>query len=202
MTTKNIFIANMALSDMVLCLFTIPLTVLDLIHTFWPILVSTSITCQLLGSSQSVSLFFSSYAILLIAIDRLLHIVYPHKPQINSTQVKHIDQPSSLDLNDKTISVSLGLHPIFVVFCFCFCFFHTSFPLHKTWNVWRRIRILLRGWVHIYKQFSDVAYIIFHNFLGLAKSWVESYLCEHHLVAAIPTSIHHRLGGLHQVKYV
>ena len=90
MTTKNIFIANMALSDMVLCLFTIPLTVLDLIHTFWPILVSTSITCQLLGSSQSVSLFFSSYAILLIAIDRLLHIVYPYKPQINSTQVNNI----------------------------------------------------------------------------------------------------------------
>ena len=36
-TTRNILIANMAVSDLLLCLFTMPLTMLDLIHNYWPL---------------------------------------------------------------------------------------------------------------------------------------------------------------------
>ena len=36
-TTRNILIANMALSDLLLCMFTMPLTMLDLIHNYWPL---------------------------------------------------------------------------------------------------------------------------------------------------------------------
>ena len=36
-TTRNILIANMALSDILLCVFTMPLTMLDLIHNYWPL---------------------------------------------------------------------------------------------------------------------------------------------------------------------
>ena len=36
-TTRNILIANMAMSDLLLCLFTMPLTMLDLIHNYWPL---------------------------------------------------------------------------------------------------------------------------------------------------------------------
>jgi hypothetical protein len=36
-TTRNILIANMAISDLFLCLFTMPLTMLDLIHNYWPL---------------------------------------------------------------------------------------------------------------------------------------------------------------------
>ena len=34
-TTRNILIATMALSDLLICLFTMPLTMLDLIHNYW-----------------------------------------------------------------------------------------------------------------------------------------------------------------------
>ena len=36
-TTRNILIANMAMSDLLLCLFTMPLTMLDLIHNYRPL---------------------------------------------------------------------------------------------------------------------------------------------------------------------
>ena len=36
-TTRNILIANLALSNIFLCLFTMPLTMLDLIHNYWPL---------------------------------------------------------------------------------------------------------------------------------------------------------------------
>jgi hypothetical protein len=36
-TTRNILIANLALSNILLCLFTMPLTLLDLIHNYWPL---------------------------------------------------------------------------------------------------------------------------------------------------------------------
>ena len=35
--TRNIFILNLALSDIVLCMVTIPLTCMDILHDFWPI---------------------------------------------------------------------------------------------------------------------------------------------------------------------
>ena len=35
LTTRNIFIANLALSDIFLCAFTMPLTLVDLITKFW-----------------------------------------------------------------------------------------------------------------------------------------------------------------------
>jgi hypothetical protein len=35
LTTRNIFIANLAVSDIFLCAFTMPLTLVDLITKYW-----------------------------------------------------------------------------------------------------------------------------------------------------------------------
>ena len=35
MTTRNVFIANLAISDILLCLFTIPLALVDIITAYW-----------------------------------------------------------------------------------------------------------------------------------------------------------------------
>ena len=35
LTTRNIFIANLAVSDIFLCAFTMPLTLVDLVTKFW-----------------------------------------------------------------------------------------------------------------------------------------------------------------------
>ena len=34
-TTRNVFIANLAMADLLLCLFTIPLTLIDLVNKYW-----------------------------------------------------------------------------------------------------------------------------------------------------------------------
>ena len=36
-TPRNILIANIALSDILLCVFTMPLSLLDMIHNYWPL---------------------------------------------------------------------------------------------------------------------------------------------------------------------
>ena len=35
LTTRNVFIANLALSDLMLCMFTMPLSMVDIITNFW-----------------------------------------------------------------------------------------------------------------------------------------------------------------------
>ena len=35
MTTRNVFIANLAISDILLCLFTIPLALVDILTAYW-----------------------------------------------------------------------------------------------------------------------------------------------------------------------
>ena len=35
LTTRNVFIANLALSDLMLCCFTMPLTLVDLVTLYW-----------------------------------------------------------------------------------------------------------------------------------------------------------------------
>ena len=35
LTTRNVFIANLALSDLLLCCFTMPLTLVDLVTLYW-----------------------------------------------------------------------------------------------------------------------------------------------------------------------
>ena len=36
LSTRNVFIANLAISDLLLCTFTMPLTLQDLLTKYWP----------------------------------------------------------------------------------------------------------------------------------------------------------------------
>ena len=103
LTTRNILIANLSISNILLCLFTMPLTMLDLIHTFWPMDSSQviiiqycqlfnfslpqGVLCQLTSASQSTFVFFSSLSVTLIAVDRFLFIIHPKNYQISIRQV-------------------------------------------------------------------------------------------------------------------
>ena len=47
LTARNIFIVNLAISDLLLCIFTMPLTMMDIITKFWilgPTMVKVSCT--------------------------------------------------------------------------------------------------------------------------------------------------------------
>ena len=105
LTTRNIFIATLAVSDILLCSFSMPLTLVDILTNYWTlgqnmaswksslkhpesyVLLLQEILCKLIGAIQSTCVFFSSFSILLIACDRYFFIVHPTRSQITIKQV-------------------------------------------------------------------------------------------------------------------
>ncbi|CAF0758969.1 unnamed protein product [Adineta steineri] len=77
----NSFIVNLALSDLVLCLFTMPLNTyrsLNIYMTFPPAF------CKLADSFPAINVCVSSLTIVAISIHRYLVVCYPHKKLIGS----------------------------------------------------------------------------------------------------------------------
>jgi len=75
-TPRNSFILNLAVSDLLLCIVTTPLTLLDIINEHWP-LGNSALSCKVAGGLQAVSVFVSTISITVIALDRYQLIVYP-----------------------------------------------------------------------------------------------------------------------------
>ena len=74
-TARNLFIINLAASDLLLCVITMPLTCMELLSKYWP-LPSSVLICKIVGSLQAVSVFVSTISITAIALDRYQVIVY------------------------------------------------------------------------------------------------------------------------------
>jgi len=72
----NAFIINLAVSDLLLCLVTMPLTLIELLNDHWP-LGDSVLSCKAAGGLQAVSVFVSTITITVIALDRYQLIVYP-----------------------------------------------------------------------------------------------------------------------------
>ena len=68
-TARNVFIINLAISDLILCLATTPLTLVELLTQYWP-LGDTPFVCKLVGTLQATSIFVSTISITAIALDR------------------------------------------------------------------------------------------------------------------------------------
>ncbi|XP_076461506.1 putative neuropeptide Y receptor 11 [Babylonia areolata] len=75
-TPRNIFIINLAISDLTLCVFTQPLNLYLLIKTQWEL---GSFMCKFVTMFQGTNLFVSTISITAIALDRFQVIVYPTK---------------------------------------------------------------------------------------------------------------------------
>ncbi|XP_054708424.1 neuropeptide F receptor-like [Uloborus diversus] len=73
-TARNVFIINLAISDLILCLFTMPFSLVEIMMKFWPLGV---LTCKLVAGLQATSIFVSAISIAAIALDRYKVIVYP-----------------------------------------------------------------------------------------------------------------------------
>ncbi|KAL8558882.1 hypothetical protein ACOMHN_054313 [Nucella lapillus] len=75
-TPRNIFIINLAISDLTLCVFTQPLNLYLLIKTQWEL---GSFMCKFVTMFQGTNVFVSTISITAIALDRFQVIVYPTK---------------------------------------------------------------------------------------------------------------------------
>ncbi|XP_028967619.1 neuropeptide F receptor [Galendromus occidentalis] len=77
-TARNVYIINLAVSDLILCLFTMPFTLVEIVLRFWPLGKST---CKLVAGLEAISIFVSTISITAIAIDRYQVIVHPSREQ-------------------------------------------------------------------------------------------------------------------------
>ncbi|CAH8452951.1 unnamed protein product [Schistosoma turkestanicum] len=83
-TPRNLFIVNLAISDLILCLFTQPFNLLRILywHYDWKL---GQIMCKSVAVGQATNIFISTISIIAIALDRLQVIVYPTKNTVKNT---------------------------------------------------------------------------------------------------------------------
>ncbi|CAH1783876.1 unnamed protein product [Owenia fusiformis] len=75
-TPRNIFIINLAISDLTLCLLTQPLNMFKMLRKDWPL---GDFMCKMVPMFQGTNVFVSTISITAIALDRFQVIVYPTK---------------------------------------------------------------------------------------------------------------------------
>lgn len=78
-TVTNLFISNLALSDIFLCLFSVPFTPLYTFRGSWS---WGSLLCHIMPFAQGCSVYISTLTLMSIAIDRFFVIIYPFRPRM------------------------------------------------------------------------------------------------------------------------
>eukprot|EP00095_Tigriopus_kingsejongensis_P009521 snap_masked-scaffold561_size136864-processed-gene-0.3 protein:Tk09521 transcript:snap_masked-scaffold561_size136864-processed-gene-0.3-mRNA-1 annotation:"neuropeptide receptor a10" len=78
-TVTNYFILNLALSDIVMCLFSVPFTPLQSFSGQW---MFGEFLCKLFPFSQGVSVYISTLTLTIIALDRFVIIIYPFRARM------------------------------------------------------------------------------------------------------------------------
>lgn len=78
-TVTNLFITNLALSDVLLCVLAVPFTPL---YTFLGKWIFGRTLCHLVPYAQGVSVYISTLTLTNIAIDRFMVIIYPFHPRM------------------------------------------------------------------------------------------------------------------------
>ncbi|GAB0098111.1 neuropeptide F receptor [Sergentomyia squamirostris] len=81
-TVTNLFITNLALSDILLCMLAVPFTPL---YTFLRGWVFGTMLCHLVPYAQGCSVYISTLTLTSIAIDRFFVIIYPFQPRMRLT---------------------------------------------------------------------------------------------------------------------
>lgn len=78
-TVTNLFITNLALSDILLCVLAVPFTPL---YTFLGKWIFGKMICHLVSYAQGASVYISTLTLTSIAIDRFFVIIYPFHPRM------------------------------------------------------------------------------------------------------------------------
>lgn len=78
-TVTNFFIANLAVSDILMCLLAVPFTPL---YTFIGRWVFGAAMCHVVSGAQAVSVYISSLTLTAIALDRYIVIMFPFRERM------------------------------------------------------------------------------------------------------------------------
>ncbi|KAL4609271.1 neuropeptide FF receptor 1-like [Arapaima gigas] len=75
-SVTNLFILNLAVSDLLVGIFCVPTTLIDSLITGWPF---SQFTCTMSNLIQGMSVSASVFTLVAIAVDRFMGIVYPFR---------------------------------------------------------------------------------------------------------------------------
>ncbi|KAF7651833.1 hypothetical protein LDENG_00104840 [Lucifuga dentata] len=78
-TVTNLFILNLAISDLLVGIFCIPTTLVDNLITGWPF---SNVVCKTSGFVQGTSVSASVFTLVAIAVERFRCIVFPLRPKL------------------------------------------------------------------------------------------------------------------------
>ncbi|KAL3076762.1 hypothetical protein niasHS_011499 [Heterodera schachtii] len=118
-SVQNIFILNLAISDVIVCLLSLPFTPVSYIYKEW---LFGSAICHLLPMVQAASVFVSTFSLSAIAIDRYWLVLYPHSNSISHARATAV--AAVLWLFSVLISVPYSIHMTLVEYdgyCGKFC---------------------------------------------------------------------------------
>nr|XP_025045886.1 neuropeptide FF receptor 1-like [Pelodiscus sinensis] len=79
-TVTNLFILNLAISDLLVGIFCVPTTLVDNLITGWPF---SNGVCKMSGLVQGMSVASSVFTLVAIAVDRFRCIIYPFKSKLS-----------------------------------------------------------------------------------------------------------------------
>lgn len=82
-SVTNLFIANLALADLAVCVFSIPISLAYTSLDYWPF---GSILCKTMPYLQGITVAASIGTLIAVACDRFIVIVYPHKRKLKVRQ--------------------------------------------------------------------------------------------------------------------
>nr|QMS43313.1 short neuropeptide F receptor [Thaumetopoea pityocampa] len=86
-TVTNLYITNLALSDILLCIFAVPLTPM---YTFLGRWIFGRLLCHLMPYAQGISVYISTLTLTSIAVDRFFVIVFPFHPRMTLNKCIYI----------------------------------------------------------------------------------------------------------------
>ncbi|CAB3400122.1 unnamed protein product [Caenorhabditis bovis] len=80
LSVQNIFILNMAASDIMMCFLSLPITPITNVYKNW---YFGDLLCHLIPCIQGISIFVCTFSLAAIAIDRYILVVKPHKTPLS-----------------------------------------------------------------------------------------------------------------------
>ncbi|NXU50615.1 NPFF1 protein, partial [Turnix velox] len=132
-TVTNIFILNLAISDLLVGIFCMPTTLVDNLITGWPF---DNTMCKMSGLVQGMSVSASVFTLVAIAVERFRCIVHPFRQK--------------LTLQKALVTIAIIWVLAFLIMCpaaitltvtreehhFMLDTYNNSYPLYSCWEAW------------------------------------------------------------------